>query len=155
MSAPNTQPVFLPFEIKMLLQDECSKNKQLPAQRILFILNEHFKDQLPKEVYEGNKTRYSMTAQESRQKKREKAESRKQKGNTKLQNQLLTIREDLALCDLRLKDPKTARPSFWEERKKSLEAQKRIKEQLLKEDESPSEPLERTAKTGKIPKRRK
>jgi hypothetical protein len=154
VSAQNTQPVFLPFEIKMLLQDECAKNKQLPAQRILFILNEHFKDQLPKQVYEGNKTRYSMTAQESRQKKRDKAQVKQKRGNAKLKNELLRIRENLAYCDLNLKNPNTNNPRFFEQKKKSLEVRKGILEQLLKEDETPSEPLE-AHKSGKIPKRRK
>ena len=138
----------LTLDLRMLLQQDCAKTSQRPATRILWILTEHYKDRLPPEIYKELRERYELTAFEQREIKAQKEEQRgkaKQKGSLKLRNQLQQIQQDLALCEIRLKDVNTSNPRFWEGRKKHLEEQKSIVEAQLSTDK----PLEHTSKRGR------
>jgi hypothetical protein len=109
--------VYLPLRLRMLIQQDCAKNEQLPATVILRILTEHFKDDMPEVEFDALIYEYSLTAFEQQKAKREK--ERAQKADARERK----LREEIALCDLRIKDHNTANPQYWERRKKRVEEQ--------------------------------
>lgn len=114
-SSPHTFLVHVPLDLLMLLNRECAENDQLPSTFILRLLTEHFKDKLPTDVYEYLIYQYSMTALEQRERKRQKAEQPKQDARER------KLREEIALCEVRIKDPNTPSVSYWVRRKKRAE----------------------------------
>jgi guanylate kinase len=122
---PNTVRLFLPLEIRLLLNKECAENDQLPATVILRILAEHYKDKLPQDVYEYLIYQYSLTALQQRERKRQNEKQPKQDARER------KLRDEIAMCDLRLKDTNTANNPdqwrhHWEGRKKRAEESLKI-----------------------------
>lgn len=99
----------------MLIQQDCAKNDQLPATVILRILTEHFKDEIPQEEFDALIYEYSKTAFEQQKEKRQKVEQPKQDARER------KLREEINLCEIRIRDPNTANVNYWERRKKQAE----------------------------------
>ena len=106
--------LFLPLRLRMLIQQDCAKNDQLPATVILRILTDHFKDEIPQEEFDRLIYEYSKTAfEQQREKRLEDGQPKQPKQDARERK----LREEIALADLRIKDPNNARPQYWESKK--------------------------------------
>ena len=128
MSSSNIVPVYLPLDLQLLINQDCAKDPdyhkhQKSATLILRILTEHYRNQLPKEMYEKFVEEYSMSAIEQKERNRLKREEAQIK--QKEDPQIRKLREEIARCEIELKDKNCVRPDNWKYRlaiaKKDLE----------------------------------
>lgn len=113
--------VLLPLRLRMCIQKDCAKNEQLPATVILRILTEHFKDEIPQEEFDALIYQYSLTAFEQQREKRRKAEQQQKAEQPKQDARERKLREEINLCEIRIRDPNTAKVNYWERRKRQAE----------------------------------
>lgn len=155
MSEYNGVKIFLPLEIKLLLQEDGAKTGQLSAQVILSILTDHYKDRLLPDAYNELRTRYSLSAQASKRAKQQ-AQAQKQKKPkpfNKLRNDILDLKEKIITATIRINDPKYAgNKPFLENRKKDFEEQLKMKEAFLAQEEARENSESTPHKNGRIKK---
>lgn len=145
---PNSVRVFLNLDLRLLINQDCAKTDQLPATFILKLLTEHYKNRLPKEVYDALIEEYSMTALEQRERKRLK----KQEKERKEDRETLKLREEISLCEIRLREKNLANPDYWKDR--LAQAKEKLEIHLSAKTEPQSGLLE-SHKSGRIPRKRK
>jgi hypothetical protein len=143
MSESNGVRIFLPLDLKLLIQEDGANTGQLSAQVILKIVTEHYKTRLNPEVYAKLNERYSMTAQESKHTKQLKKEEKARKRTVKDERK---DKRSQLVKELREEEEKHG---------DSVKA-KALRTELVSfmDEPTPSEPVEEAHKTGKIPRRR-
>jgi hypothetical protein len=128
--------VYLPLDLQLLINQDCAKDPdyqlhQKSATFILRLLTEHYKTRLPKEIYEKFREEYSMTAIEQKERNRLKHEESTQKKDP-LAKEERKVREEIALCNLRLKE-KPENPDYWKDRLETAKERLEIIRELEKE----------------------
>lgn len=98
----NAVSLFLPLRLKMLIQQDCARNDQLPATVILRILTEHFKDEIPKNEFDALIYQYSLTAYEQKEAKKQKEKEPKQDAHER------KLREEIAHYEAALRERENA-----------------------------------------------
>lgn len=126
----NAVNLFLPLDLRMLIQEDCAKSERLNATVILSILTEHYKTRLPQTVYEQLRDEYSKTAFEQRDAKRIKAQERERdKGDSEekqRKRELVKLSQLIANAEFHLsqKDNSEQTKGYWERRLKEFKDKK-------------------------------